>query len=63
MNSAVTLSEIVIRLVLSVIVAAIIGYDREHKNRPAGIKTHILVCVGACLIALLQKRLAMMPFN
>lgn len=57
MNSAVTLSEIVIRLVLSVIVAAIIGYDREHKNRPAGIKTHILVCVGACLIALLQKKI------
>lgn len=57
MNSAVTLSEIVILLVLSVIVAAIIGYDREHKNRPAGIKTHILVCVGACLIALLQKKI------
>lgn len=57
MNSAVTLSEIVIRLVLSVIVAAIIGYDCEHKNWPAGIKTHILVCVGACLIALLQKKI------
>ncbi|MCO6530363.1 MgtC/SapB family protein [Lactobacillus panisapium] len=57
MNIAVTLPEIIVRLVLSVIVASVIGFDREHKNRPAGIKTHVLVCVGACIIALIQKKI------
>lgn len=57
MNIAITLPEIIVRLVLSVIVASVIGFDREHKNRPAGIKTHVLVCVGACIIALIQKKI------
>lgn len=57
MNIAVTLPEIIVRLVMSVIVASVIGFDREHKNRPAGIKTHVLVCVGACIIALIQKKI------
>jgi putative Mg2+ transporter-C (MgtC) family protein len=56
-NVAVTLPEIIIRLLLSVITASVIGFDREHKNRPAGIKTHVLVCVGACIIALIQKKI------
>lgn len=46
--------EIFIRLLLATIFAAIIGMDREFKNRPAGISTHILVCLGATLVALIQ---------
>lgn len=57
MDIAVTLPEIIARLFLSIIMASVIGYDREHKNRPAGIKTHVLVCVGACIIALIQKKI------
>lgn len=57
MPEEVNLLEITIRLVLSVMVGTIIGFDREHKNRPAGIKTHVLVCVGACIIALIQKKI------
>ncbi|KRK07405.1 membrane protein, mgtc sapb family [Lactobacillus pasteurii DSM 23907 = CRBIP 24.76] len=52
-----TLPEITIRLVIAVIIATCIGFDREHKNRPAGIKTHVLVCVGSCIIALIQKKI------
>lgn len=57
MLHAVTLPEITLRLVLAVVIATWIGYDREQKNRPAGIKTHVLVCVGACIIALIQKKI------
>ncbi|MFC6171177.1 MgtC/SapB family protein [Loigolactobacillus jiayinensis] len=53
----VTTVEIVLRLLLAVIIAGVIGYDREYKNRPAGIRTHILVCVGACVIALIQQKI------
>lgn len=51
------LKEITLRLILAVIVAAVIGFDRELKNRPAGLRTHILVCVGATVIAMIQMQL------
>ncbi|MGK0466919.1 MgtC/SapB family protein [Clostridium sp.] len=46
--------EVVIRLVLAVIVGGLIGYERESKNRPAGFRTHILVCLGAAITSMIQ---------
>ena len=46
--------EIVIRIIASIAVGALIGYEREMKGHPAGLRTHILVCMGACLLALIQ---------
>lgn len=45
------------RLLLAVIMSGAIGFDREFKSRPAGMRTHILVCVGATMIALLQAEI------
>ncbi len=53
----ITTWEIIIRIGLSVIIGAIIGSERQRKNRPAGMKTHVLVCVSATLIALLQQEI------
>jgi putative Mg2+ transporter-C (MgtC) family protein len=39
------------RLVIAFIVGAAIGFERELRSQPAGLRTHILVCLGACLIA------------
>jgi putative Mg2+ transporter-C (MgtC) family protein len=38
------------RLVLAVILGGVIGYEREHTQRPAGFRTHIVVCVAAALV-------------
>ncbi len=46
--------EVFLRLAISVIVGGAIGYEREYKNRPAGFRTHILVSLGATVIALIQ---------
>lgn len=46
--------EIGIRILAAVIVGSIIGIEREYKNRPAGMRTHILVCLGAAIVALLE---------
>ena len=46
-----------IRLVVAVTVGCIIGIERERKNRPAGMRTHVLVCVGAATIAILESML------
>jgi len=46
--------EVVIRLTLAVVVGGLIGYEREYKNRPAGFRTHILVCLGAAITSMIQ---------
>lgn len=46
--------EIVIRLILSAIMGGSIGIEREAHNRPAGLRTHILVSVGSTLIMLVS---------
>ena len=43
---------LVFRIVLASLFGALIGIEREHANRPAGLRTHVLVCVGACLTML-----------
>jgi putative Mg2+ transporter-C (MgtC) family protein len=42
--------EISLRLLLAGILGGIIGFEREHTNRPAGFRTHILVCLGSALV-------------
>jgi len=47
--------EAAIRLVLAVVIGCVIGLEREWKNRPAGMRTHVLVCVGAAMIAVMEN--------
>lgn len=42
-----------LRIFLAALLGAIIGVEREIKNRAAGFRTHIIVSVGACLIMLI----------
>lgn len=53
-----TLQEITIRLVMALVMGGLIGTEREYKNRPAGLRTHMLVCLGATIIALTQVEIA-----
>ncbi|WP_162265473.1 MgtC/SapB family protein [Abyssisolibacter fermentans] len=55
--------EIILRFALSVFVGGLIGYEREYQNRPAGFITHILVCVGAAIIAMIQNQLVQDSIN
>lgn len=52
-----TILELILRVFAATVVGALIGYEREMKNKPAGFYTFILVCVGSCLIAILQVSL------
>ena len=49
--------EAVLRIFLAVVIGSLIGIDREKKNRPAGTRTHVLVCLGAAVIAVLEAYL------
>lgn len=52
----ITFGQMILRIVSAVIIGAIIGIDREKKSRPAGMRTHVLVCLGAALIGLVEQQ-------
>lgn len=52
-----TYLEIIIRLIIAILMGGAIGFEREYKSRPAEMRTHILVCVGTTLLALIQEQI------
>ncbi len=50
-----TWPEILIRLLLASLFGAFIGLERERKDWAAGMRTHMMVCVGSCLIMLVSS--------
>ncbi|KFX56316.1 MgtC/SapB family protein [Clostridium botulinum] len=51
----VNIASIILRLTLATLCAGIIGAERGRKNRPAGFRTHILVCIDATLIMITSQ--------
>ena len=49
--------EIALRLGMAMVIGFCIGTEREHHGRPAGIKTHIMVCMGAAIVSLIQLQM------
>ena len=41
-----------LRMILATVFGMVIGLNRSAKNRPAGVRTHILVCLGAATAAM-----------
>jgi len=52
-----TVEVVSLRLLLAVVFGGIVGYTREKDNKPAGFRTHILVCFGAAVISMVQDQL------
>ena len=48
----ITMLSTLIRLFVAMLLGLAIGMERSYKNRPAGFRTHILVCVGACIASM-----------
>ena len=48
---------ILVRLSLAVVCGGVIGAERETKRRPAGFRTHILICLGAAITTLTSQYL------
>lgn len=49
----------IIRLIISLVLGAIIGYERQSQSKSAGLRTHTLVCVGSCLCMIISINIAM----
>ena len=48
---------VAVRMLLAVLCGGVIGIEREYKRRPAGFRTHILVCLGAAMTTLINQYL------
>ena len=51
----VTYLAVALRIVCAVLVGGLLGLERGLKNRPAGLRTYMLVCTGACLVMLTNQ--------
>lgn len=56
-TSVLTIQEVILRIIMAILIGGIIGYERGHSNRPAGFRTHILVCLGATIVSLTEEQL------
>lgn len=49
---------VMLRILFAVVFGGLIGLEREYKRRPAGFRTHILICLGACMTTMTSQFLA-----
>lgn len=54
-------SVIAARLALAALLGAVIGFEREWRRHPAGLRTHTLVCLAAAVIAVLTVEIVHSP--
>lgn len=52
--ATVLILETLASLLLSIILCAAFGLERERTHKPAGLRTHILVCLGSCLFTIVS---------
>ena len=52
------LGEYIIRVVVVIVLAGLIGIEREFRDKPAGFRTIILIALGACVFSILSQALS-----
>lgn len=54
--------DIVLRLVISVVLGGLVGFERQKRSKAAGLRTHILVSLGSCLIMIISLNVSLFLF-
>ncbi|WP_122663557.1 MgtC/SapB family protein [Pseudomonas viridiflava] len=54
-TDATQLTQVTVRLTLAAVLGGILGFEREHKGKAAGVRTHMLVAMGAALFVLAPR--------
>lgn len=53
---AAQVARVVLRLLIAAMLGGVLGYEREKKGKPAGVRTHMLVAIGAALFVLIPQQ-------
>lgn len=51
------------RLTVAILLGGAIGYEREMHEKAAGLRTHMLISMAACLFVIVAQEIAVMPFG
>ena len=51
----ISFEDLCLRLTCAMVVGLVIGIEREHTHRPAGMRTHILVSLGSCVVMIIGE--------
>ncbi|MDO7899090.1 MgtC/SapB family protein [Pseudomonas citrulli] len=49
------MTRVTLRLLMAALLGGILGFEREHKGKAAGVRTHMLVALGAALFVLVPQ--------
>lgn len=49
------LTQVTVRLLMAALLGAVLGFEREMKGKAAGVRTHMLVAIGAALFVLVPR--------
>lgn len=47
-------SEIFVRLLIATLVGMILGIERERRHKPAGVRTHIMICLASAILTMIS---------
>ena len=50
-----TVASVSLRMCLAVVCGGVIGLERTYRRRPAGLRTHMLICLGAAITTLTSQ--------
>ncbi len=50
------ITTLVIRLLMAALLGGVLGFEREHRGKAAGVKTHMLVAIGSALFVLIPQQ-------
>ena len=53
----------IVRLIAALLLGGLIGLEREVRDKPAGLRTIILICVGACVFTMLSQTVGAPDWN
>ena len=54
----ITEADIVLRIILATVLSSVVGIEREYHQKPAGLRTNVMVGLGSCLFTLVSIRAA-----
>lgn len=52
-------TRVILRLTVAALLGGLLGWEREHKGQAAGVRTHMLVAMGAALFVLVSQQIGM----
>jgi len=53
------LAQVLVRLIIAAFLGGLVGMQRERAGKPAGVRTHILVCLGTAIVVLASSGMGM----